>query len=153
MFKIIQGYGDMTLKETRGTQRMVAMVALATRGNNWRNLEKCHGWRAAVDMPRPSDVFIPQYFHCWEEGLVREVPKSSRRWVLTLNGFHQFIQVIQWCRLCRHWRHGAITGSILERAMVDMLQSRCHGLHAAAVRRLCTSVFSLLRGRPGDQLL
>ena len=61
---VILGYGDMTLKETRGTQRMVAMVALATRGNNWRNLEKCHGWRAAVDMPRPSDVFIPHYFHC-----------------------------------------------------------------------------------------
>ena len=40
---VILGYGDMTLKETRGTQRMVVLVALASLGHNWRHLGKCHG--------------------------------------------------------------------------------------------------------------
>ena len=41
-------------------------------GNTWRHLGKFYGRRAAVDIPWPSVVFVPQYFHFWEEGPVAD---------------------------------------------------------------------------------
>ena len=72
-------YEDTMLGRTGGVWRVVVLGGLdVSSGGTGRNLDQCHGWIAAVNMPRPSVLFVPRYFHCWEKGSMSKTSTPSQ---------------------------------------------------------------------------